>query len=437
MCFAGDAPRELRPGRDEAASRLLHAHWLGPGAKRRLRVVAGRIQLQDAAQDGCMDYGVSLEEGGSLRAAVRRVGRDLLASPSAWLWRPERRAPGAHATLALQLPPGTRALLPWPERHGLRLLDARAFRFESYAAFGHFEPVVDEHDGVRIEHARLDGPLRIDDAATRAWLRDAVALAAQSDGRFARDRLSAIVVPTAAAGEPVSFGMVARGGDASLLLLVSHDATAASLARDWVLPHELSHLLLPFVEREHAWLSEGFATYYQELLRARAGLQSERDALRRLVLRARDLAQTASGASLADESARLAESQAYERVYWGGAALLFKADVALRAQTRGRLSLDALAARLRDDPRRDEVWDPGALLRQLDLLSGTRIFDAALREAASRPVPDLESTLAQLGVRISDADVVLDDAAPLAALRRAVFAPHARRSMPRAPAARP
>lgn len=437
VCFTGPAPRELRPGRDEAASRLLHAHWLRPGAKRKLRVVGGRIQLEGAPSDGCMTYAVSLSAGGSLRAAVRRVGRDLLASPSAWLWRPERRAASARASLTMTLPVGMSALLPWPERGGRRVLDARAFRFESYAAFGRFTPVVDERDGVRIEHARLDGALAIDAAATRAWLRDATAVVTQSDGRFPRARVSAIVVPSEGGTEPVPFGMVARGGDVSLLLMMSRAASPATLGRDWVLPHELSHLLLPFVEREHAWLSEGFATYCQEVLRARAGLQSERDALRKIVLSLRAVANVASSASLVEASARVHDARGYERVYWGGAALFFKADVALRQRTQGHVTLDDVTAQLRQDPRSDEVWEPDALFRRLDLLSGTQVFDAALREATKRSLPDLESTLSQLGVRIVEDDVVLDDAAPLAELRRAVFAPRARRSTPPARAAPP
>ena len=425
VCFSGAAPRELRAGRDEAASRLLRAHWLHPGPRRKLRIAAGRIQLDGAPRDGCMVYGVSLSEGGSLRAAVRRVGRDLLASPSAWLWRPERRAPDARATLAMRLPQGVSALLPWPEERGLHTLDARAFRFEGYAAFGRFSPRVDEVSGVRVEHAQLDGALAIDDAATGAWLRGAIGAVAQGVGRFPRPRLTVIVVPSAAERETVPFGMVARGGDASLLLLVSRTATGASLARDWVLPHELSHLLLPFVEREHAWLSEGFATYYQEVLRARAGLESERDAVRRIVLGARDAARTGGGVSLIRGSARLDLSRDHAHVYWGGAALFFKADVAVRAATHGHVTLDDLTARLRTDPRSDELWEPTALFRELDALSETRVFEDALREAATQPVPDLESTLAQLGVRVVAGDVLLDDAAPLAELRRAVFSPRA------------
>ncbi|MET0343039.1 MAG: hypothetical protein ABW252_18675 [Polyangiales bacterium] len=436
VCFDGPAPAELRAGRDEAAIRLLHARWVRPGPARKLRVVRGRIALEGAAADGCVAYAVRLTEGGSLRAAVRRVGRDLLASPSVWLWRPEHRAKGARATMTLRLPEGVSALLPWPDDRGVRVLEADAFRFESYAAFGHFAPVHAHHAGVRLELGVLDGALGVGHDALLAWLREAIDVASLG-GRFPRARMATIVVPAEEAAEPVPFGMVARGGEASLLLLVSRSATAAALRRDWVLPHELSHLLLPFVEREHAWISEGFASYQQEVLRARAGLLSEREALQHIVDGLAAARAEERAPSLVDASARMDASWAFARVYWGGAALFFKADVALRARTHGHHTLDALTALLRAEPDADLVWDPRALLARLDALSGTDVFAEALREAEARALPDLDETLRRLGVRVVAGEVTLDDAAEWAELRRAVFAPSVRSSPQPALAAPP
>ena len=33
--------------------------------------------------------------------------------------------------------------------------------------------------------------------------------------------------------------------------------------QDWTAPHELSHLLIPYLGRRHAWFAEGFASYMQ------------------------------------------------------------------------------------------------------------------------------------------------------------------------------
>jgi predicted metalloprotease with PDZ domain len=49
---------------------------------------------------------------------------------------------------------------------------------------------------------------------------------------------------------------------------------ADDLRADWVLAHELFHLGVPSMPGG-AWLDEGLATYYEPVLRTRAGLVSE------------------------------------------------------------------------------------------------------------------------------------------------------------------
>jgi len=419
LCFVGPTPRELRAGKSEGSERLQYARWLGPGPVRRLRVERGRIQLDSAEQSGCVGYAVKLDEGGSLDAAVRRVGRDLLASPNVWLWRPERRAEAAHATLALELPEGVSALLPWPEQAGVHVLDAAAFRFDSYAAFGRFVRSSTQHRGVQVELALLDGELEIDAAAAQRWLSAGVDMLAALEGGFPAQRLAAIIVPAGDHADPVPFGMVARGGGGSLLLLVSASANERALLTDWVLPHELSHLLLPFIEREQAWLSEGLASYYQELLRARAGLQSERAALARLARYMREAARSEASASVVEESARMQLTHAYRKVYWGGAAFWLHADVRLRHASQGHASLDSLLAALRARGALQRVWTARALLSELDSLAGSTLFTDARNEAAAVSFPPFERTFELLGVR--GQPIELDDAAPAAEVRRSLF----------------
>lgn len=422
VCFEGATPRELRPGKSEGAERLAYARWLGPGPVRRLRVERGRIQL-DAGRSGCVGYGIKLYEGGSLGSAVRRVGRDLLASPNSWLWRPERRTSDASATLTLHLPQGVQALLPWRRRGSVYLLPSEAFRFDSYAAFGEFTPHETSQRGVRIEFALLEGELAIDEQAAARWLRSAVELVAQSAGSFPTQSLSAVIAPSGPSSDAVPFGMVARGGGASLTMIVSARASERALHRDWVLPHELSHLLIPFLPREHAFLSEGLASYYQELLRARAGIFSEREAWSRLAASLRDAAREEGSRTLLEESASMHSSHRYRRVYWGGAAFWLNVDVALRASSHGHATLDSLFAALRSEGALARVWSADELMSRLDELGQTTIFSDALRTCEARSFPEFEPTLEALGVRGKDGALALDDAAPLAELRRSMTAP--------------
>ena len=58
---------------------------------------------------------------------------------------------------------------------------------------------------------------------------------------------------------------------------LGREVTAAQLLSDWVLVHEMTHLALPDTGEEHAWLSEGIATYVEGVARVQAGNRSEVD----------------------------------------------------------------------------------------------------------------------------------------------------------------
>ncbi len=424
VCFHGPPPRELRAGKDGAAGRLTYARWVSPGSVHRLRVVDGRVQLDATEDEACIAYGVTLAEGDGLGSVVRRVGRDVLASPNAWLWRPERRAADAVATLRLSLPDGLRASLPWPVARGLHTLHADAFGFDSYAAFGRFRPFTVRQGETRLEVAVLDGTLAVDQAAITRWLMRSVTIASGVDGTFPCPRAQILIVPVGAVGDPVAFGTVARGGAGSIMLFVSADASEPALTRDWVLPHELSHLLLPYIARGQAWLPEGLATYYQEVLRARGGVISERDTLRNLAEALDSASREGTGRSLSDESAAMYQTYAFRAVYWGGAAYFLRADVELRRRTKGLHSLDTVLTTLRE--RHDahtRIWRAEELLAELDRIAGARVFVPLAAQEVRRPFPNYAATLAALG--ICDAGRRLDDTAPLVAIRRAIFGPRA------------
>jgi M61 glycyl aminopeptidase len=430
VVVCGRLAGEWIAGRAEAAERLSYASWLDPPATK-LPTPEGVIQLGERARSGCFGYGVQLHEGGSLSAVVGRAAQSVLASPNAWLWRPRRRPPTLRAELTLDLPPGMSASLPWavaaPAGDGGATgdrywLDADAFAFDSYAAFGRFETLRGEGHGTVASAALLDALPNLDGAAGARWLSEALHIAAQSDGRFPARALQLVVVPAGAGGEP--FGNVARGGGASVLMFVPRSFGAAELRRDWVLPHELSHLLLPLVAREDAWLPEGLATYYQELLRARAGVLSKQQALANVAEALRSAVREGTGRTLAAESRDMHRTRAYRSVYWGGAGFLLIADVELRRASGGAKTLDGLLSALRAESSELTPRSARAVLAQLDALGGVTLFGALARAVETRSFPDFEPTLKALGVR---ADGTLSEAAPLATLRDALLAPVAER----------
>ena len=206
------------------------------------------------------------------------------------------------------------------------------------------------------------------------------------------------------------------------MLLVARDASPEALVADWTLPHELSHLWHPFVERRSAWLSEGLATYYQEVARARAGAIPAARAWRRLYEGAA-LGRDAS-TTLAEASERVFQTYDFPRVYWGGAAIALLADVELRRRSGGTRSLDDVVAELSrccaGDPR---AWRAEDLIDRMDAIAGTPVFSALVsRHVTGTEHADLAATFARLGLRRRGEDFELVDDAPAAWIRDAIMA---------------
>ncbi len=61
----------------------------------------------------------------------------------------------------------------------------------------------------------------------------------------------------------------------AIRLRIGRDVSLRAANENWVLVHEMIHLVLPDVGWPHPWLEEGVATYVEPIMRARAGLISE------------------------------------------------------------------------------------------------------------------------------------------------------------------
>jgi hypothetical protein len=104
---------------------------------------------------------------------------------------------------------------------------------------------------------------------------------------------------------------------------------------------------------------------------------------------------------------------AFVDVYWGGAAILFNLDVALR---QNGSSLDALLAKVREREPVDVTF------RSADAIVDDFAADAPpdvdvrgiVREGLAKPFPDVDANLKALGIKPRDDD------APLAAIRKAI-----------------
>ena len=392
---------------------------------------SGEIATGDA-RGKCVRYAVDLARMADEVAErpMVRVGGVVATSPHLWLWRPKQLFQESEVTLTFDLPADMGVSVPWPRvaadgRRPRHRLSSTAFRWASQVVLGDFHALRFTAAGSEFEVAVMDLPREISDEGLRQWLDVAANTVARLyDGRFPVPHVQVIVVPYPGGGAPVYFGMALRGGGPAVQLLVSSEATDAQFPGEWVVIHEFLHHGMPFVQHEDAWLSEGFVTYYTEVLRARAGFQDQRAAWGALLAGFGRGARSGAGQSLAAESRDMHENHAYQRVYWGGAAIALITDVALR---EAGSSLDVVMRHIqRCCAATQRVWPAEQVLQAMNAKSpatGTRLDIEALSGPILRSAgfPDLSAIYRKLGVVVVDGDPTLDESAPLAKIRRAIF----------------
>ncbi|NKB98059.1 MAG: hypothetical protein GKR90_06120 [Pseudomonadales bacterium] len=217
---------------------------------------------------------------------------------------------------------------------------------------------------------------------------------------------------------PVPFGHVIRNQGESVRLFVDADRSIDDLRYDWTVAHELSHLKLPYVSGSGRWVSEGFASYYQNVIQARLGHYSEQEAWQRMTRsfgRADEVGRDMTPNSATRESfwkSRL-------MIYWSGAAFALLADIELRSHG---LSLDEALRRLTlPNPR---SVTPLKLFEMLDDEISVPIFVPLYENHAdSLGMPDTNQAFYNLGIETSTGTVRLVDDRKFSHIRKKIMAP--------------
>ncbi|HET7756245.1 MAG TPA: hypothetical protein VFK87_03230 [Steroidobacteraceae bacterium] len=269
-------------------------------------------------------------------------------------------------------------------------------------------------DGARLEVELDSGAFRAGGAVLTAWITRSARIVAGYYGRFPAARLTIRVRPQGGAG--VQGGSTFGVPRPLIRVRVGREVTEAQLLHDWVLVHEMIHLALPDVGAEHAWLSEGLATYVEGVARVQAGNRPEEDVW------AEEIREMPYGLPQAGD-AGLDRTHSWGRTYWGGAMFCLLADVDIRRATHNRLGLeDALRAILRASGGLAAEWPIERVLRTGDAAVGTTTLEDLYARLRDRPVtPDLMGLWRELGVEPEGSSVRLTDGAPLAPLRHAIM----------------
>ena len=256
------------------------------------------------------------------------------------------------------------------------------------------------------------------------WIERSMRIVSAYYGRFPVTALRLVVVPVP--GDRVRGGTTFGQPRALIVVRVGRAVSDAALRDDWVLVHEMTHLALPDVGAEHAWLSEGLATYVEGVERAQAHNRSPLDVW------SEDVRSMPKG--LPEPGDRgLDNTHTWGRTYWGGALFCLLADLRIREATGDRLGLeDALQAILRASGGLATDWPIGRVLTVGDRAVGTGVLEDLYAEMKDQPVTtDLPRLWRRLGIVPDGASVTLRDDAPLAAERAAILRPRAQARSPR------
>jgi predicted metalloprotease with PDZ domain len=189
----------------------------------------------------------------------------------------------------------------------------------------------------------------------------------------------------------------------------------AGLRDDWMLTHEFCHLSFPDLDEKFAWVYEGMAVYTEPIARVRSGrMKAPQMWKETLEGMPKGLPGPSDGA--------LDGTTAWGRKYWGGALFWLRADLGIREKTKGAATLQtALRGILAAGGNGTQKWSPAEIMKKGDEATGTTVLQDLYLEMGQAPYKaDLPSLWKELGVAKDGADVVVDDQAPQAELRKAL-----------------
>ena len=422
LCFDGRAPDRLY--RNSQADDWSDGIYLDD---RRLRVSGrhGEVHLPNLPEDACIHWQIDIRAAlkmNNYRLVLKR-GNDLVMRADLWFWKASR---ARDLIVNIKVPEGMSFSTPWALIESTRQItsyrpDRTPAIWESRLAIGRFKLQTIDVPGAQIRLAALGDLTDQQNEKFRLWIKESVLAVAAVFGSFPQSQPQVLVIPVGKRRESTLGAQVIRGGGMAVILMVDENQPLKEFTSDWTATHEFSHMLIPYISSRDRWLSEGLASYYQNVLRARNGRLTETQAWQKLYEGFQRGEKGTHGGSLAHATRHGWRSTM--RVYWSGAALMLQADMQLRASSDGRQSLDsALRSISYCCLENGRTWRAKEMFAKLDALTNTKIFsDLYDKHVNAESFPDMRSTWEHLGVNTRHDRVSLTADAPLADVRTSIM----------------
>ena len=343
---------------------------------------------------------------------AQSFGRSLLAPASTFLLRPDPEQDDIPITVRFESPDVESGLRRLGDAYTIA---SHELKVATFTTFGPHEARDLALGDATVRLVILDGPRDLSADALATWVTDAARGVADFYRHPPAPRTLVVLAPLGAR-HGVPFGKMLPANAPGVIVLFGEHTAAPELYADWVLVHELFHVGTPSYLGEGKWYDEGLATYFEPLIRARLGWQSEAQVWREFV---RDMPRGEGALTRRG----LAHPEGYSDTYWGGALFCLLADVEARRASSGARGLeDGVRAVLEAGGVASEVWSLAHATELTDAALGAPILAELAAHYRDQGAPlDLDALFSQLGVSLGPrGDVVFDEQAPLAFVRHAL-----------------
>ena len=234
----------------------------------------------------CISYSMQLQQKRDKRP-LNLNSSTLVSTPSEWLFLPTLNN-SEKVNIKVSVAKEHNLSVPWTlidSDSQFYQIEASPESSDGLLVVGKFKSSTITHNGTKLRVAYLPGK-SINVKEIEAWLKITIDNVSQVYGRFPHPSPQIIISPQGNSwsrrSSPVPFGRVVRDYGESVHFFIDQRQSLNDFNKDWTATHEFSHLFLPYINWKNRWLSEGFASYYQNLLMARGGTYSEQYAWQKL-----------------------------------------------------------------------------------------------------------------------------------------------------------